>query len=83
MKKRQFRKVRSVKQETDYQVIWDMVDAAIRDTMQTHPEYFHMEGNSRANSIRISLNKRITGALVSKVREARQQSSKEGSHETG
>lgn len=45
--------------------IWRVVDGAILDTIKHHPNYFNTTMGVRAYNVRMSLNKRIVGALMS------------------
>ena len=62
------RKTKPLKDDADYQRIWSIVDGAIRDTMRMHPEYMRIRDRTTA---RISINKRVTGALVGELRQRR------------
>lgn len=47
--------------EGQYFMLWRIVDGAVRDTLIRHPDYLTDKGRHNA---RISLNKRIVGALM-------------------
>lgn len=68
MKTKRLRRSRPMKKGALYRQLWTIVDGAVRDTFLHHPEY--IETRWKMN-VRISLNKRIVGALNGCVLTAR------------
>jgi hypothetical protein len=44
-----------------YRQLWRIVDGAVRDTLLQHPDYVTPKGK---RSLRMSINKRVTGAVL-------------------
>ena len=53
------KRLRPVKTERPYRQLWRIVDGAVRDTFEAHPEYLTPAGKRSARS---SIAKRVTGA---------------------
>jgi hypothetical protein len=51
--------------------IWRVVDGAVRDAFDHHPDYLTTKG-SRAACARRSINKRVTGAILSYLEQSKQ-----------
>jgi hypothetical protein len=63
------RRVKPCKQGKEFRQIWRIVDGALRDTLAKHPEYIS-EKKIAYQGFRISLIKRITGAIVGHAAQA-------------
>ena len=50
-----------------YRQLWRIVDGAVRDTLLQHPGYLTQKGK---RSLRMSLNKRVTGAVLGYAAQA-------------
>lgn len=59
---RRLRKAAPVKVDLGYASLWRIVDGAVRDAYQMHPDYLSNKGAS--TSARISVVKRVVGALM-------------------
>lgn len=59
---RKQRPQKPLKPDVLYGTIWRMVDGAVRDAVNCHPEYFP---GARRGNLRSSITKRVTGALTS------------------
>jgi hypothetical protein len=52
-----------------YSRIWRVVDGAVRDALQNHPDYLSQKG-ARFSACRQSIVKRVTGAILSFAEES-------------
>lgn len=53
-----------------YYKIWRLADGAIQDTYKHHPEYFSKEIKGGWKSARMSIVKRVTGAIVGSAEQS-------------
>lgn len=69
-RKRSFRRLRPVRiGDPVYRQVWRIVDGAVRDAFGTHPGY--VPPGLRERTVRHSIVKRVTGALLGYVGAAR------------
>lgn len=47
----------------EYRAIWRVVDGAVRNALDMHPDYLTNKGSHRATA-RMSIVKRVTGAIL-------------------
>lgn len=52
-----------------YKKVWNIVDGAVADAFLMHPDYLTPKG-SRARTARMSINKRVVGAILSFVEKS-------------
>ena len=52
-----------------YRQLWRVVDGAVRDALESHPDYLTKKGRASA---RVSVTKRVTGAIMGYVEQSTQ-----------
>jgi len=50
-----------------YRQLWRVVDGAVRDALESHPDYLTRKGQASA---RMSITKRVTGAIMGYVEQS-------------
>ena len=69
-KKRRYRLKPEKKPSTDYTQLWRVIDGAVRDAIEHHPDYLSDKGRQYA-SARRSIVKRAVGAVLGYQAERR------------
>jgi hypothetical protein len=71
MARRTSRRLKAPPQKTRhvYRQLWRVVDGAVRDALETHPEYLTPKGNIQS-AARRSIVKRVTGAVLGFAEES-------------
>lgn len=79
MSKRKHRtKLKPLKKGKLYRQLWRLVDGAVRDCFDKHPDYLTGKGHARARA-RNSVNKRVVGSILGYTEQvARVQGRSEG-----
>lgn len=64
MPTRKTRRLKPVKMpDSEYRAIWRVVDGAVRNAFDMHPDYLSEKG-SKYSQARLSIVKRVTGAIT-------------------
>lgn len=61
------RPLKPVKEGSPYEELWKLMDGAVRDAFDKHPEYLPNKKRGTEYTIRMSIVKRATGAAMSFV----------------
>lgn len=55
------------KTETQYTKLWNIVDGAVLDAINCHPDYLNPQKSRK--TVRASINKRVVGAVLASLRK--------------